>query len=278
MSNSDVDGAALRAAARGRRVVAVISLAAAVAVVVVTVREDAVGDRLVAATRAPVPPPYSSHRTQPEPAVPPSPAWSVPYHSPAAQPSPPPPPSHPPILRHSGSAGKGPLTGFRFPEESTWWAIEGDITVELTDDVRTDWNLNPCDPTDYPTDRERIAMRSLEEVGQESFGGRQIAVYPDEATAAEVMAGFRRVLAACSHVHGVWSWRHLHLGDEALVDWEANFQDGHQVPVGGYDVIVRDGRSVYMASDGGESAPKGPTDIGATLLIEAAKRTLPLPQ
>lgn len=280
MSGTNSERAALTAAARTRqhrrRVAGGIALAAATALVAVTVGEVAVGGRPVRATetRTPAPPLHSAPRTPAEP----SPSSPLSSFSPAAVPSPTPRPSRPPVLRHSGSAGKGPLTGFRFPEESTWRTIPGDITVELTDDVRTDWNLNPCDPTVYPTDRERIAMRTLGEVGQEHFGGRQIVVYADEATAAEAMAGFRRVLAACSRTHRVWGWRPLDLGDEALVDWAASFQDGHQVPDGGYDVIVRDGRSVYMASDGAEWAPKGPTDMGATFLIDAAKHTLPLPQ
>lgn len=179
------------------------------------------------------------------------------------------------------------MADFHFPEEATWKPAPrpNEVTVALSNDVHAHWLLDPCVPTTvYPTDGRRLAMASITRIQGESFEGRQIAVYPDAATAAEVMAGFRRVLAACSRYStpsGSTEYfsAPLALGDEALLEWDMGRDPtGAQRPGGGYDVVVRDGRSVYLASVGGEFQPKGPNDLGAGRAVAAARAMLPLPQ
>lgn len=176
------------------------------------------------------------------------------------------------------------MAGFHFPEEATWKPAPppNGVTVDRTNDPRTHWLLDPCTPTtNYPTDSQRLAMLTLTRLEGESFDGRQIAVYPDAAGAAELMAGFRRVLAACADAGSTeYFSAPAVLGDEALVEWHRfKTAPGVQWPaVGGYSVVMREGRSVYLAAIGGEIRPNGPDEPLAIELITAARATLPLPQ
>lgn len=130
-------------------------------------------------------------------------------------------------------------------------------------------------PTAYPTDSQRVAMASLTRSESENFEGRQIAVYQDEATAAEAMAGFRRVLATCTV--STYVTAPLKIADDGLVV-AGSVQSGTQVPGGGYYVLVRDGRSVYLASVAAEFIVEGPNDPPAAALVTVARDMLPLPQ
>lgn len=272
-------GSAVRAVAtrrrQRRRVLAGGVAAVAVAVVATTVQVENDADRLLpAVNRSTSPAPSTSPTAEPTPA--PSSAPS-PVPSVSSIPSPTP-RSSPTAAPTSGN----PLAGFHFQEEATWKPIPNEVTVTRSDDLRTAWALDPCTPTAYPTDRQRVAMASLVMSGPEAGDVRQLAVYPDAATAAEVMAGFRRVLAACASPAGStgkYVTAPISVADEGLVVAQSiYYQSGTQVPGGGYYVLVRDGRSVYLAVIGREFLPKGPTDAAATELVAAARGQLPLPQ
>ncbi len=273
-------GSAVRAVATRRRqrqrMLAGAVAAVAVGVVVTSVQVENNADRLVPTVdRSSSPAPSTSPTAEPTPAPSSAPlplptGSSVP--SPSASPT------------GSGTSGN-PLAGFHLPEEKKWLAYPPAVTVTLSRDPMTAWLLDPCIPTAYPTDSQRVAMLTLTSSEGESSAGRQLAVYPDAATAADVMTGFRRVLAACATHHSPSGSTEYYfsspvaLGDEALLAWNVSKDpSGRQVPFGGYDVVVRDGRSVYLASIGGEFQAKGPTDMGANAVIAAARATLPLPQ
>jgi hypothetical protein len=72
------------------------------------------------------------------------------------------------------------------------------------------WLIDPCLPTTYPTDRQRVRFRTVSREGPEAFDARQLGVYPTPEVAAEVLAGFRRVLAACrtgqNEGGARWTW------------------------------------------------------------------------
>lgn len=271
-------GSAVRALAtrrrQRRRVLTGAVAAVAVAAVATSVQVENDADRLVpTVNRSSSPAPSASPTSEPIP--PPSGA-----PSPSATGSSPPSPAGSPT--GVGASGN-PLAGFHFPEEATWRPVPHEVTVERSDAVGTPWALDPCLPTAYPTDQQRIAMVSLNRLGPEAGDVRQLAVYPDVATAADVMAGFRRVLAACARPSypggpNTYVTAPVHIGDEGLVVVDSSYQDGRQAPGGGYSVVMRDGRSVYLAGIGREFLPKGPTDADATQLIDVARQQLPLPQ
>lgn len=244
-------GAAVRAGARARqrhrRVIGGTALAAAVAVAAVTVGEDTVGDRLLPATDGSTSSPTASLSPEIKP----------------------------------------PLAWFHFPEEATWRSTSTKVTVERSDDLGTPWLLDPCMPTAYPTDRHRVAMVSLTRTRSEGpwFEGRQLAVYPDEATAVKVMAGFRRAVAVCgrtdrSAVGGPTYSEQVPVdpGDEARLISDMSVLERREPASGRYTIVMRDGRSVYLASVEGPIFPTGPPDPVAIDLIAAASATVPLPQ
>lgn len=254
-----------------RRVVAGAVVAVAVGVVATSVQVENNADRLVPTTgRSFSPSPGTSPTSEPTPAPSraPSPTPSTP--SPAGSPSP-----------TSGN----PLAGFRFPEQKSW-VDRPRTTVTLTGDRRKAWWLSPCIPTTaYPTDTQRVAMISLERSGDDVGEGRQVAVYPDTATAIEVMAGFRRALLACARVNFASGGSRefvstpVQVGDEGLLVAKISSLNGRPFLNGGAYIVVRDGRSVYEADVSGYHViVTGLRDSQVTGLIPVAMATLPLPQ
>lgn len=265
-------GSAVRAIAtrrrQRRRALAGVAAAVAVGVVVTSVQVESEADRLV---------PTVNQSSSPAPSTAPT---TKPLPTPSGAPS----PSGPsPTTAPTDANGRNPLAGFHFREEATWRPT-GESMVNRSDDLRTAWALDPCMPTAYPTDAQRLAMATLRRDGPEAVDVRQLAVYPDAASAAEAMAGFRRVLAACGSrlepagTTNAFVMTPIRIADEGLVVVQSISYSGTPVPGGSYDVLVRDGRSVYLALTGREFQPKGPTDAAATELVKAARRQLPLPQ
>lgn len=179
------------------------------------------------------------------------------------------------------------LAGFHFPEEDTWRPMSKEVTVQRSGGVRTAWLLDPCLPTAYPTDGERMAMTSITRTRSEGawFEGRQLAVYPDEATAARAMAVFRRAVAVCgstdrTEVGGPSRSSQFPAdpGDEGRIFCDYYLSERREPARGGYTVVMRDGRSVYLAAVSGPFTSTRPTGPAATDLIAVAKAALPLPQ
>jgi len=169
--------------------------------------------------------------------------------------------------------------------------------VTRTDSLGTEWALDPCSPTTYPTDRLRTDFYQVRRDGPEHAEVRHVAVYPSEAAAYEVMAGFRRVLTACAQrvssdvplsltQHDT---KELPLGDDGLLVVTSYFQDTSylgdpgpgkwgQPPGGGYTAVIRVGNAVYMALVYGEWTPQRPysDDEGAITVRKAAARAVDL--
>ncbi len=265
-------GSAVRAAAtrrrQRRRALAGAVAAVAVGVVATSVEIEDDAARLV---------PAVNQSSSPAPSTAPT---SKPSPGPSGVPSPGMPS---PTARPTRGTGRNLLAGFHFREESTWRPT-GESTVDRSDDLGTEWALNPCRPTAYPTDAQRLAMASLRKDSPEQIEARQLAVYRDAATAGQVMSSFRSALAACASSTGPYGETNkfvttpLQVGDEGLVIVQSFNYSGTPVPGGTYVVVVRDGRSVYLAMITNESQPKGQRDAAAIQLVAAARKQLPLPQ
>lgn len=121
------------------------------------------------------------------------------------------------------------------------------------------WLLDPCRPTAYPTDAQRVGFRTVSRSGPEAFEARQLAVYPSPAIAAEAVAGFRRALTACrtggsAADGGAWQWVTEDLtgvGDEGFL--AATTIGGPGFAATGQRIAVtRAGAQVFLAAGEGE--------------------------
>jgi hypothetical protein len=156
--------------------------------------------------------------------------------------------------------------------------------VEFTDwitDPALDraWLLDPCLPTAYPTDPQRIGFRTVSREGPEAFDARQLGVYPTADVAAEVLAGFRRVLAACrtGQLAGGarWTWVTAEtpdLGDEGFLA-ASTFVAPEYASNGARIAVTRAGNSVFLAHATGEYYT-AEIDDGAQAVREVAERFL----
>jgi hypothetical protein len=118
------------------------------------------------------------------------------------------------------------------------------------------WLLDPCQPTTYPTDAQRVSFRTVSRTGPEAHDARQLAVYPSTAVAGEAVAGFRRALDACAAgttPTGLrWKWVSQDvpdLGDGGLL---AASVFGDESPTGDRIALARAGSAVFLAYLGGE--------------------------
>jgi hypothetical protein len=156
--------------------------------------------------------------------------------------------------------------------------------VEFTDwitDPTLDraWLLDPCLPTAYPTDRQRVGFRTVSREGSEAFDARQLGVYPTADVAAEVLAGFRRVLAACrtGQLPGGarWTWVTAEapdLGDEGFLA-ASTFVAPEYASNGARVAVTRAGNAVFLAHATGEYYT-AEIDDGAQAVREVAERFL----
>jgi hypothetical protein len=156
--------------------------------------------------------------------------------------------------------------------------------VEFTDwitDPALDraWLLDPCLPTAYPTDGRRVGFRTVSREGPEAFDARQLGVYPTADVAAEVLAGFRRVLAACrtGQLQGGarWTWVTAEapdLGDEGFLA-ASTFVAPEYASNGARIAVTRAGNAVFLAHATGEYYT-AEIDDGAQAVREVAERFL----
>lgn len=141
------------------------------------------------------------------------------------------------------------------------------------------WLLDPCLPTAYPTDGQRVDFRTVSREGPEAFDARQLGVYPTAEVAAEVLAGFRRVLAACrtGQLEGGarWTWVTADapdLGDDGFLA-ASTFVAPEYASHGARIAVTRAGSSVFLAHAGGEYYT-AEIDDGARAVREVAQRFL----
>uniref|UniRef100_UPI001BDC1828 hypothetical protein n=1 Tax=Pseudonocardia lacus TaxID=2835865 RepID=UPI001BDC1828 len=156
------------------------------------------------------------------------------------------------------------------PETTDWATVTG---------IARTWLLDPCSPTEYPTDARRTGFKTVSRTGPEFHEARQLATYPSVDDAAEVMAGFRRALAACStggtEQGGRWEWvtrEEPTLGDEGLLAASTVGGPGF-APAGDRVAVTRVGASVFLAFSNGESGV-AEIDGAAELVREVAREFL----
>jgi hypothetical protein len=141
------------------------------------------------------------------------------------------------------------------------------------------WLLDPCRPTTYPTDGQRVRFRTVSREGPEAFDARQLGMYPTSEVAAEVLAGFRRVLDACrtgQQEDGMrWTWVTADtpdLGDDGLMA-ASTFGGPQYASHGARIAVTRVGSAVFLAHAGGEYYT-AELDDGAQAVREVVQRFL----
>jgi hypothetical protein len=141
------------------------------------------------------------------------------------------------------------------------------------------WLLDPCLPTAYPTDGQRVRFRTVSREGPEAFDARQLGVYPTAEAAARVLAGFRRVLAACrtgqQEGGARWTWVTADapdLGDDGFLAASA-FVAPEYASHGARIAVTRAGSAVFLAEATGEYYT-AEIDDGAQAVREVAERFL----
>jgi len=141
------------------------------------------------------------------------------------------------------------------------------------------WLLDPCLPTAYPTDGQRVRFRTVSREGPEAFDARQLGVYPTAEVAAEVLAGFRRVLDACrtgqQEGGARWTWVTADapdLGDDGFLA-ASTFVAPEYASHGARIAVTRVGSAVFLAHAGGEYYT-AEIDDGAQAVRDVAQRFL----
>jgi hypothetical protein len=194
----------------------------------------------------PQPQPQSSAPPVPTTPTAPTPDAPTPATTPAA----------PPSIRPPLSAPLVVPANVQLPDEGVK-SSSPEFTDWLTD-TRTDqaWLLDPCQPTAYPTDAQRLSFRTVSRTGPEAHDARQLGVYPSSAVAGEVIAGFRRALDSCATgttptgLHWKWTYQDAPtLGDGGVL---AASVYGDESPTGDRIAVVRAGSTVFLAYQGGE--------------------------
>jgi hypothetical protein len=146
-------------------------------------------------------------------------------------------------------------------------------------DTQHAWLLDPCSPTTYPTDRQRTGFKMVSQTGPEALDARQLAVYPSPEVAAEVMAGFRRALTACStgstQLGSRWQWvtqEAPDLGDDGFLAASTEGGSGFS-PAGDRIAVARTGSAVFLAYGGGEFST-AEIDDASTEVLDVVRQFL----
>jgi len=252
---------------------AVLALAGGAVATANTVLDRAEGPVVTTPSPSPTPapttsPPSASPRPSPSaPSAPstPSPSAQQPDRDPSPAPLEPTQPSPTQAQEPSPQPTWVSTIPDDFPLGTQMLPGAGDYSEpKRSDQLRTPWQLDPCTPTAYPTDADRTDFRTVEQTGPEYADIRQLGLYPDEAVAAEVLAGFRRVLAACAEepmdtdpaYESRWETRGQDDGEEGLLAVGSYYREDSQVPGGAYVAVVRVGNAVLMVTRSNESMPR----------------------
>lgn len=209
-----------------------------VAAVAVAVLGGCTGPAQPPAPPPPVPAPSALSSAPVAPTAPPSPAATAPAITP---------PARAPLAVPAGQLLPNEGQRSDSPEFTDWTTDTGRGQA---------WLLDPCQPTAYPTDAQRVGFRTVSQTGPEAHSARQLGVYPSPEVAAEVVAGFRRALDACqvgTTATGLrWKWVSADapaLGDGGLL---AASVFGDESPTGDRIAVARVGSAVFLAYAGGE--------------------------
>lgn len=152
------------------------------------------------------------------------------------------------------------LADFRFPIEEQW---DDDPIQEFAMEVELDprwWRNAACDGATAAPDA--IAMRTVIKPGPDVEASRQVAVFPDEETAAAAFEDLRSALADCNVAHtddqGVettYIYEPIFFADDGF--WEAQISDppddgtfgpGVELHYSDMSVSLLDGAVIYVAT------------------------------
>ena len=139
-----------------------------------------------------------------------------------------------------------------------------------SDTLDADWMLDPCTPTVYLSDEHRQDFRTVEQTGPEYGDVRQLGLFPDSATAQELMAQFSRALAACQtqqleedpRYEKRWDIRSLDSGEEGVLAIASHYFRDEPIPGATYVAVVRVGNAVLAVAQSNEGSP-GPGEEDA---------------
>jgi hypothetical protein len=187
--------------------------------------------------------------------------------------------SSPSASSPSASSASAVPDALLLPDEGRRSAV-AEFTDWITDPtLDRAWLLDPCLPTEYPSDRQRVRFRTVSREGPEAFDARQLGVYPTAEVAAEVLAGFRRVLDACRTGQQAggsqWIWVTADapdLGDDGFLA-ASTFSGPEYASHGARIAVTRAGSAVFLAHAGGEYST-AELDDGAQAIREVAQRFL----
>ena len=143
------------------------------------------------------------------------------------------------------------------------------------------WALDPCNPTAYPSDQRRTAMRSLQRSGPEFAESLQLALYADASTAASVLAEFTSALNRCRDTspdggttHWIWTSEDLDMSDGGVIAILRYEVDGLQALGSQYVAAYRTGNAIVMRSSSGEGLPQaGRPDPARDAFLASVDRT-----
>lgn len=163
-------------------------------------------------------------------------------------------PTAPPTPAPSSTAARTVGDDVLLPNEN-----ERSTSPEFTDwttdtAIGRAWLLDPCRPTAYPTDAERVRFRTVARTGPEAHDARQLAEYPTAQIATEAFAGFRRALAACGNgtdrANGTtWEWVVADvpaLGEDGFLAASTYGGGPDHSPYGDRIAVTRTGSMVFL--------------------------------
>jgi hypothetical protein len=173
---------------------------------------------------------------------------------------------------------------FRFAEEEAraeWREPRDENQIERSNDRLEPWALDPCNPTAYPSDQRRTAMRSLQRSGPEFAEALQLALYADASTAASVLGEFTSALDHCRDTspdggttHWIWISEDLDMSDGGVIAILRYEVDGLQALGSQYVAAYRTGNAIVMRSSSGEGLPQaGRPDPARDAFLASVDRT-----
>ncbi|MGH3333369.1 MAG: hypothetical protein ACRDPJ_18890, partial [Nocardioidaceae bacterium] len=143
---------------------------------------------------------------------------------------------------------------------------------ESTEDLVTSWTFQPCRGSAYPSDEARTDFRGVAQPGPASRHVRQLALYPDAATAARLLDEFEDELGRCpNHQSGDGGediWRKYgtdyDAGDDGFAIVSHYEQDEMLTTSASHFVAVRVGNAVLVSTYDGEFGAARPELVEET--------------
>jgi hypothetical protein len=118
--------------------------------------------------------------------------------------------------------------------------------------------VSPCGGY-LPSDGARVGAHQLALVSPNVWKLRRVVVYTDVAAAQQAMSERRSALQQCtrhdegSGISTVWIWQSQQIGDEAFAVGSQRYRGSNAVPGHHRGVVMRQGRTLVMYLDYGQS-------------------------